>query len=121
MLKSWMEVEDSSRERGRSIVINRQFHNHCDALFFIIRIPSERGIEANDMIHFTINFETLKIGSNQKLPNVWKKDIIVDEVQLTMDDVRVERLTWYAILPSSKTALQTMWQNWIKDSWKISI
>lgn len=64
MLKSWMEVEDSSRERGRSIVINRQFHNHCDALFFIIRIPSERGIEANDMIHFTINFETLKIGSN---------------------------------------------------------
>ena len=28
ILKSWMEVEDSSRERGRSIVINRQFHNH---------------------------------------------------------------------------------------------
>lgn len=64
-----MEVEDSSRERGRSVV-NRQFHKHCDAVFFIIRSPSERGIEANDMIHFTINFRALKIGSNKKLPNV---------------------------------------------------
>lgn len=64
MLESWREVEDRVEEGGRSIVINRQFHNHCNALVFITRIPSEMGAGNQSYDSFQNTFETLKTSSN---------------------------------------------------------